>query len=322
MDTFGNPIPNAMVWYDCINNGWSDSDVQIDFNRTTGPQGRVWLTNAPDTDMKLSVSATGFLGSRATIHPDGEEHVITLQNALVVHGVVYDDATGRRIPKFRIVRGMQQVNPLDGTTNVMWSSIDRFWLDFSGGAYTNTFEEGVVPGTSNSGNVLKFMADGYAPFVTHVIGGNEGNVELNVSLHRAPAITVTVYKPNGQLAALTDVGLVYPGAHLNLTQGGFSHEYYIHAGGSLLRTGVSGTFSLQPDNSITRVVVASPDGYGEATPAALAANPTLQMQPWGRLEATTYNQGRPIGGREYGLSFSDIPREEMTLTFQPIPSDF
>ncbi len=311
MDAFGNPIPRAMVWYDSINT----SDVQVDFNCTTGPQGRVWLTNAPDTDMRLLVSATGFLQSEAKIHPDGEEHVIILPNALVVHGVVYDDATGRRIPKFRIVRGMQQVNPLNGTTNVMWSSIDRFWLDFSGGAYTNTFEEGVVSGTANSGNVLKFIADGYEPFVTRVIGGNEGDVELNVSLRRGQAITVTVYKPNGQPAALTDVGLAYPGADLNLTQGGFSHEYYTHSGGSLLRTDANGTFTLQPDDSIKRVIAASPNGYGEATPAALAANPTLQMQPWGRLEATTYHQGQPIGGWEYGLSFADIPQGEMTLHF-------
>jgi protocatechuate 3,4-dioxygenase beta subunit len=317
MDAFGTPIPNAFVWYDSdsFHDGGPDSPipVQVDFECSTGPQGRVWLANAPDTDMKLTASATGFLPAEITVRPDDQEHIITLANALVVHGVVYDDATGRRIPKFRIVQGWAQVNPLDGTTNFNWSSMDRFWLDFSGGTYTNTFQEGVIGGQRNPTFVLKFVAAGYAPFVSRIISASEGNVELNVTMKQAKAITVTVYKPDGQPAAMADIGLVYPGARLSLNQGSF--ESRSQSGGALLHTDANGTFTLQPDDSVTRVVAASPDGYGEAAPAALAANPTLQMQPWGRLEATTYHQGQPIGGWEYGLSFADIPQGEMTLHF-------
>ena len=315
-DAFGTPIPNAFVVYDCLNNyGWPGSPmpVQVEFNCSTGPQGRVCLTNAPDTEMKLRVYATGFLHGEITVRPDDQEHTITLANALIVHGVVYDYSTGLRIPKFRIVQGWPQVNPLDGTTNLEWSSIDRFWLDFSGGTYTNTFQEGVVGGQQNPVFVLKFIADGYAPFVTRVISASEGNVELNVTMERADPVTVTVYKPDGRPAALADIGLVYPGARLNLIHDRFSTQS--SSGGALLHTDANGTFILQPDDSVTRIIAVNQDGYGETTPAALLTNPTLRMRPWGRLEATTYSHGQPVGGREYGLSFADIPLTEISLNY-------
>ena len=318
VDADGNPIPKATLWYDCINQRWPNNGsimVQLDFSPNTDKQGRVVLTNAPDTEMNLTARAAGFLNtSDIKIRPDGEEHVITLSKALVVHGVVYDEATGRRIQKFRIAQGYPQPNPVEGTTNVQWSSIGRFWLDFSGGTYSHKFEEGVIGGSSNPGYVLKFIAEGYTPFVSRVIGANEGDVEMNVTLRRTMTATVTVSKPDGQPAALADVGLAALGARLKLTHSGFSREN-IQSGGSLLRTDANGTFAFQPDDAVSKVIVASPDGYGEATPAALLANPVIQMKSWGRLEATCLSGGKPVNGREYGFSFSDISAESVAFDF-------
>jgi RNA polymerase sigma factor (sigma-70 family) len=319
VDMFGNPIPNATLWYDCINDLLLESPllVQVDFQTTTDKEGRAMLMHAPDTEMNFEAYARGFLRVRAVkIRPDGDEHIITLPNALVVHGMVHDSVTGQSIQKFRIAQGCPLVDPVDQTTNVHWSSIDRFWLNFSGGTYTHTFEEGVFGDAQNTGYVLKFIADGYAPFVTRLIGTNEGDVELNVTLHRAAATTVTVYKPDGQPAANADIGLAASGVGFELTQGGFLHANGL-SGGSSLNTDANGTFVLQPDDSVLRVIAASPDGYGEATPAELAANPDLQMQPWGRLEATCLSGGRPASGQEYGLAFGDLPYPSLLFWFNP-----
>ncbi len=78
--------------------------------------------------------------------------------------------TGQRLPRFRVIQGWPVPNPVDGTTNAHWSNIGRFWLDFANGAYTNRFEEAVLGGTKNPGYMLKFIADGYAPFVSRAIG--------------------------------------------------------------------------------------------------------------------------------------------------------
>jgi RNA polymerase sigma factor (sigma-70 family) len=315
MDNFGNPIPKAMVCYDSLS-GWPS--VQADINLCTGPQGRVRFSNAPDLAIKLNVDAAGFAPGGATIRPDDEEHIVRLQNALIVHGSVRDAATGEPIPKVRIVQGWPREDFRTGTTNLEWSSIDRFWLDFSGGTFTNAFSEGLRGDPSEV--YLKFMADGYQPFVARAVRPAHGGVELDAALHRGTTTTVTVYQPNGLPAALADIGLISPGARLRLNQGGFSQEYYTHSGGALLRTAANGTFVLPPDDSVTRVVAASPDGYIESTPAALMAQPVLQMLPWGRLEVTC-NHGKAVSGRGYTLSTTNVPPEITCFFAIPMTPD-
>jgi RNA polymerase sigma factor (sigma-70 family) len=319
VDSSGNPISGAYVGHDNFAPGPIGRDgkepVQFEFHSTTGKEGLVVLSNAPDAELTFNAQAAGYVrGEPITVRPDGEEHVITLPNALVVHGKVTDAGTGRGVAKFRVAQGYPTTNPATGENSVRWSSIGRFWLDFSGGIYSHSFEEPVISGMKNPGYVLKFIAEGYKPFITRVIGPDEGDVKLNVTLQRAVATTVTVYKPDGSVARSADIGLVSPGARIEIIQGGISSQN-IQSGGSVLRTDANGTFAFQPDDSITRVIASSPDGYGEASLADLAANPVIQMQPWGRLEATCFSKGKPVSGREYGLAFADISPETLRLEF-------
>ena len=317
-DNYGTPIPGATIWYDCLNHqfGETNSMAQVDFNPKTDKDGRAVLTNAPDTEMNLTAYATGFLRTGGImIRPDGAEHVIKLTTALVVHGTVSDKSTGERIPKFRIAQGWPQWNPVNSTTNVQWSTIGRFWLDFSGGAYSHTFEEGVIGGQNNPGYVLKFMADGYTPFISRVIGANEGEVELNVTLHPASTTTVAVNRTDGPPATHTDIGLAFPGAKLALTRTRLSRENN-QEGVTMQRTdgnwnvcAATGRRSDQGDRGQPGWLWRGDAG------GAVAVNPVIQMQPWGRLEATVLSSGKPVAGREYGLAFADVPGDTMGFEF-------
>ena len=140
VDKAGTPIPQAYIWYDHFNQGVIDPSrpqpVQVDFSPKSDSDGRAVLTNAPDAEMKFDVQAAGFMRVfEVSIRPDGEEHLITLNKALTIHGVVWDQATGLRIPQFRIAKGWPEWNPSDNTTNAHWSTIGRYWLDFTGGTY-------------------------------------------------------------------------------------------------------------------------------------------------------------------------------------------
>ena len=319
VDKAGNPVSTAHLWLNTFERGRIESNrpkpVQVEYNSQTDHEGRVVWTNAPDAELMFDVQASGYLRvDDVNIRPDGEEHVITLPSALVVHGAVYDADTGRRIPRFRIVQGWPRWNPVDGTTNAEWSTIGRFWLDFQSGAYTNIFEEAVVGGTENRGYILKFQADGYAPYISRVIRPDEGDVKLDVVLHRAVAVMVKVNQPNGQLANNADVGLVSPGARLWLGPGGFNRQN-VQTGGSLLRTDANGTFELPPDDSIVRVIVASPDGYSEATPAALSASSVMHLQPWGQLQVIYVSGGKPMVGREYELELGGGSSDAVAFDF-------
>jgi len=323
-DVYGTPIPGATLWYDCINYQRGKKDdiaVQLDFSKSTDKQGRIVHPNAPDDEMRFTARAAGFQEVQdIIIRPDDQDHRITLENALIVHGEVRDADTHQLIPKFRIAQGWPNWNPADNTTNAQWSTIGRFWLDFSGGTYSKTFEESVMGGSVNRGYFLKFMAEGYQPFVSRLIAASEGEVELNVTLHPAQATSIAITAPNGRVAAFADVGMVAPGAHLELVPGGFSREN-VQTGGALLQADKNGTFTLPSDPAVTRVIAASTDGYAEATPAELTANPILRLQPWGRLDAMIFSGGKPASGREYTLKLMGGSRETIDFQFLHLPTD-
>jgi hypothetical protein len=172
-----------------------------------------------------------------------------------------------------------------------WSSIGRFWLSFSGGKFHHFYEEPARGGTPNPGYIFKFMAEGYAPFITRPVALHEGEVQFDVALRAAAASTVTVTLPDGRPAADVDIAIVAPNAGLRLVPGGFSRANPQY-GGSLLFTDGQGRFKLMPDDSVTRVIAASADGYAEATPTTLATEPVMVLQPWGRLEGTLLVQGQ------------------------------
>jgi len=184
------PIPNAGVWLDTINvtsglDGPQPKPVQIEFNRKTAADGRLVWDSAPDADLLFGISASGYMRvDRVKLHPDEEEHVVTLPPAVTIAGTVRDDLTDELIPKFRIITGWPGKQFVNGvTTNVaQWSTIDRFWMNFSGGEYRHSFEEPVVGGVADPSYIFKFEAEGYAPFVSRTVRADEGEVRLDGEL--------------------------------------------------------------------------------------------------------------------------------------------
>jgi len=273
----------------------------------------VW-SNAPDAELEFDVAAKGYMRkSEIKVRPDGDEHLVTLSPALTISGTVRDAETGELIPRFKLITGWPQTNWIPDPTDSgklitkvegRWPNIERFWIDYSGGKYKHALEEPALYGTPNPGYVLKFEAEDYAPFISRIIAADEGNVQLDVAMHRATTRQISVVFPDGSAAINTDIGLVVPGAHLQLIPGGFSRQYS-EAGTTLLRTDTDGHFRLPGDPAITRVIAANPSGYVETTPVALTENPVLVLQPWGRLEGTYLSNGQPATNRNLLLQFTD-----------------
>jgi RNA polymerase sigma factor (sigma-70 family) len=322
VDPNGNPIPKADVWYDAYPNHQYDANdpekyavTQVDFHRNTDKDGRLEWEDAPGGDLVFEIAAAGYIRNDAIIVPaDGVEHTVTLQQGLTIAGTVVDATTGQPIPHFRIITGWPQFNPVDNTTNISWSTIDRFWLSFGGGKFQYTYDEQVVGGEKDTTYAFKFEADGYAPFVTRTVPATEGSARFDVALTPAPATIVTVLSTNYQPVVQADVGLASAGSRLSLIPGGFSRNN-IQSAGSLLTTDDQGQFKLPPDDTIKKVIVASPQGYAETSPSELAANPTINLLPWGRLEGTCTSNGQVVAGCTLSLSYGEG-------TFDMISCDF
>jgi len=318
VDQNGNPIPKAYIWYETMPRGLGADapvPVQADVDLRSDKDGRAVWKNAPKGELKFDIQASGFARRNGVpITSDNEEHVITLSSALTVSGSVRDASTGELIPRVNIIEGFPEWTPMNNSTNAVWSTIDRFQHNFGGGRYNLDLGEAVINGTKNPGYILKFSADGYAPFVSRVIAPNEGKVQLDVALRPSKDVLVTVYKPDGQAASGVDVGLVEATSHLALTQNGISHQN-VQSAGTLLTTDANGQFKLPQDDAVLRVIAISADGFAESTPSSLPANPVMKMQPMGRLEVTSSAAASSSEPRTYNVEFGGGSQQTVGFDF-------
>ena len=255
----------------------------------TDAEGGLEWNGAPDSKLTASIRAPGY--AAVEDHPvsaDNEQHVVTLAalpSGLTLWGSVRDAESGQPIRHFRIVPGRPQ--RYFNVTNIQWSVASAPWTRSELGRFRQAIPE--TAGTQN-GLVFKFEAEGHAPFVTRIVKSDEGEVEFNIALRPANSVTVTVLQPDGQPAVGADVGLVYPGARLRLIPGGIAHDPA--SGSRPFTTDDHGQFSLPPDDMIGRVVAATTGGYRESTREQLMSDPTLRLEPWGRIEGTLLSGGR------------------------------
>jgi RNA polymerase sigma factor (sigma-70 family) len=316
----GEPVAGANVWLNTFNQKpinaprYGVTPVQANLANETDANGQMVWSNAPDGALEFDIAARGYMRkSQIEVRPDGEEHLITLSPALSISGAVTDAETGEPIPRFKLITGWPQTNWIPDPNNSgkmqtkvegRWPSIERYWVTFSGGKFKHVLEEPALYGEQNPGYMLKIEAEDYAPFISRTIAADEGNVQLDISMHRATTRQISVVYSDGSAAVNTDIGLVVPGSHLQLMPGGFSRQYS-DAGTTLLRTDTDGHIRLPGDPAISRVIAANPSGYAETTLAALAENPVLVLQPWGRLEGTYLSSGQPATNRDLLLQFTD-----------------
>lgn len=265
----------------------------------TDSSGIVTWTNAPSETI-CSASAKNYMDSGyVTLQANGEEHVIVLPSTLTISGTVRDQ-NGEPVPKFRIVCGWPEK-----TGGIHWSTIDRFWLDFSGGKFNYTFREGVA--WNEPRYVFKFEGEGYASFVSRVVLRDEEKAELNVVLEKVSTpIVVTVLSADGTPAAGADIGWgSLPSGHadsmlkhLTLGPSGFERVY---SEGKILKTDDKGRFRFAFDDITVSVVAVNADGYAEIAPSVLQDDPVIHLRPWGRIEGIYRKNGNPVAGEDLRL---------------------
>ncbi len=249
-------------------------------HRKTDADGRALLSHVPDMDLDLGVWADGYMNvCGLRVRRDEVEVLVTLQPPLIVSGTVRDATTGKPIPKFKLATGRPEPQGPN------WSGIDRFHPAFEGGTFRHVYDEAVVCEVTNSGYVLKFEAEGYAPHVSRLIAADEGEVRMEVVLLRATPQQIQVLNPDGRPASWASVGFpeIAAGNPLMLVPGGLDLSY-TRADGALQKTDSEGRFKLPLDAAIRRVVAANSAGYADVSTEGLADGAVVQLLPWGRIE--------------------------------------
>jgi RNA polymerase sigma factor (sigma-70 family) len=295
VDSSGQPVAQASVWGSAhrrVTQTLSETIPELRLDGKTDTAGRVVFAHVPEADIIVGVSAEGYMEMCGVqIRPGGTELVIRLAPELVVTGTVRDGVSGKAIPRFKILTG----RPEPG--GPYWSTIGRFQFSFEGGSFRHAYHEAVVCDGTNAGYLLKFEADGYAPYISRFISPDERLAQLDIRLEPALTRQFLVLNPNQSPAAWADVGFpaLARGNTLALVPGGFSRRF-TRTDDALQRADDQGRLKCV-DPGHARIVVAAPAGYAEVDGSNLP-DAIIRLQPWGRVEGILPRSEPPAANRE------------------------
>lgn len=307
LDRNGLPVPKATVslYRTTLSRTFSavhTVDENLLFNQQSDADGRVVWDSSPDDYLRFTIAAAGMQTTHARVKPDEEEHVITLAPALTISGSVRDAATDQPIPHFRMIIGS-----VSGLTNAFWGRS----LDFKDAKFRYV-EEKEGGGTGKRRALMfRFEAEGYAPIVTRVVGPDESEVQLDIVMQATASTVVTVVLPDGRSATNAGIGVLIPGTQMSMNPDGLLRAIGAERR-NVLSTDDEGRFALPPTEAGARVIAVHPDGYAEATLAALATEPTMRLQPWGRLDGTLFLSGGKVA-TGWVLRLNSIGRGSLML---------
>ena len=123
------------------------------WNAQTDAAGRFTWTSAPSDAMFVHIFKNWYMRmERVSLTASDQEHVVTLNPALEISGSVTDAVTGKPVPLFRVVQGLDERGGGQGDRWQNWSAVE-----YTGGRYSTRFEFPV------KASYVRVEAPGYEP---------------------------------------------------------------------------------------------------------------------------------------------------------------
>jgi beta-lactamase regulating signal transducer with metallopeptidase domain/peroxiredoxin/5-hydroxyisourate hydrolase-like protein (transthyretin family) len=263
VDVQGKPVSGAT----CAVDTWR-GHRSFFYRGDTDADGRLTWKNAPSDAVLFDIFKTGFMRER--LHPftaSDEDHVVVLHPELSVSGRVTDAATGKPVPRFRVIQG----TTFEGRDEVAW--MRRETSDFTGGRYTQRFDQ------PTKGWHLRIEAPGYKPADSRAFRSDEGAVTQDFSLQPGAGLSGVILLPDGKPAAGAEVALATRGVYVALQGAGFNRNYNV----PVTKTGPDGRFTFPPPDKPAMLIAAHDAGFAETQAGDVSTAVKLTLRPWGRL---------------------------------------
>ncbi len=295
VDPDGNPVGRVQVFWEYLGleSGALDETpgaptAQFSFQSETDAHGELIWTGAPAGEVYLSFHPRDHAQRHhVPLAADGTVQVVVLEPMLpaqVVRGIVRDATTGEPVARFRVREG--------SPTQLTGGRIEPDWYenssmhahDFHGGRFELKFTNGANDDPSRFRRLFHIAAEGYESDITRAVQGDEGDVELEVSLRPATAQVIRVFGVDGSAAAGVPVAGVFPGHRIQLRPEGVRQlEDFVSERPFEPVTDTGGQFLLRSTERIPHLVCADETGLVWASDQTLRQNPVLQLKPWARL---------------------------------------
>lgn len=266
---------------------------------STDSQGRFVWNEAPADEVLLDISGANCMRVRDyPVVPSDREYVITMYDALKVHGRVTDARTGETIPAFTAIKGLRFRN--NETIHWQRSGNPDDQLSFTNGSYTMVYT------FSYPELFLRIEAPGYLPAVSQAFYGDEEDLEVDFALTKGEGLKGYVMKPDETPAEGARIAIAAVGGHVQVTNGELDdrRDYII------LTADEKGMFSLPPQDDRYKLAIVHESGWAEVTPEEFEADAHIRLKAWGRLDGTLYVEGRPGAGEKISGYYQGISWEQ------------
>lgn len=299
----GHPVEKAgmgIVGMDLGWNGKSDAD------------GRIVWNEAPTAPLTYGVSGEGYGGTLQKITPNGTEQTITFHKG--THPTV--DLT--------VKAETREHRAVDSFT--IWSVCKGLPSEKIGKG-----KEGVFRGPISSAQMngpefrLKVEASGYEPSVTAPLDNYmNGAISASVTLRKAGPVEGVVLLPDGTPAAKaqfimsTEERDGYIGMEFRSRGQGNVSLGAPEASGNRIQTvraDESGHFSFTPPELQKALVITHKNGFLETSFDRLQDSPEVRLKPWGRLEGTLIENGKPKANQRLELLCQQRPDYSLSANY-------
>ena len=175
------------------------------WNAQTDAAGRFTWTSAPSDAMLVHIFKDGYLRMEpVSLTASDQEQVVTLDPGLVISGSVTDAVTGKPVPRFRVIQGLEQPQEagiLRGSRGrgITWWRMGA--VEYTGGRYSMKFD------MERKESYVRVEAPGYEPAESRGFRPDEGAMIQDFRLKPAAGISGVVLLPDGRPAAGVQVVL-------------------------------------------------------------------------------------------------------------------
>ncbi len=257
-------------------------------NEYTDDHG-VWEWNeAPIDEFEADICRkNGMQMPYQLIKPRDEEYIFRPLRLLVVSGRVTDKATGELVKNFRCVHGGR--NEPRRRIGENWELSDTYTSN--DGNYRITRDRDVPA------HMVRIEAAGYKVAVSRDIQSNEGNVEINFELTRAPDIAIAFKTPDDQPASEADVTIGLADDQIMTKNGEFTSQTYAVR----LKTDKAGVLKMPFRDQPFEIYVLHPSGFALVRSADGALPEQLTLTAWASVSGTIYSGNKPAANVRIAL---------------------
>lgn len=290
VDPSGQPVEKASVGIGGMELGWRGE---------SGRDGRVVWNDAPREALKYHGYQEKYGFALQEITPDGTEQTIMLRKGdeqKVFVTVKAETSDNLPLDAFTVFGVRKEASPVrigEGKAGVFSGAVSA--NDLSGPEFR-----------------IKVEAPGREPLTTHPLQNWNGEISTSVTLRKAGPLEGVILQPDGTPAAKAHILINteeqngYIGIEFRPRGRGERSLDVPEARSNHLQTvraDEAGHYSFNPPNEQKACIVTHKNGFLETTIAQLQRSPELHLKPWGRIEGTLTENGKPKPEQRLELLF-------------------